>query len=476
MPENESQAPGGEGLLTDETRWAGPTVPGATHSENPMTFRIQTDSQQTTPVGGGRLPPDFSSRRIWWRLMSLVAALLLVLHLMSEAGNEKNWEWIWKLTSDDPDENPISRLTSRPTINTRLKSDESEPPDARLSVPGTEKMTLPTEADRRLDVELAWSAVFDRLPREDPERLFSFLYAVRSGKHAGGDAPGTESGAREPPGWRGTWERLEAAWQRVLEDATPRPEHEADPLPISPEMRASLTERAGRLADYWQQATQEVFTARNAQAARELQRVLDAIAMDQIRDDTVWRYDEKNIWFRFLEQLQALPPESLSAESVGKVSFVQLFKQPVEYRGKLVRIRGALRMAYRVPAPPNVLGIKHYTVFWLQPDGPENSPVAIYALGAPAGFPAIPDRNPAGASLALSERASVTGIFFKRWAYRATDGARLAPLVLANQIDWEWQPPAQELSDSQAISQLALGAGIAAVLSILFAVYIYRRT
>ena len=51
-----------------------------------------------------------------------------------------------------------------------------------------------------------------------------------------------------------------------------------------------------------------------------------------------------------------------------------------------------------------------------------------------------------------------TGYFFKRWAYRAHDGIRTAPLVLANRPTWQPTPPL--LSTKRP----SLGTIIAAVL------------
>jgi hypothetical protein len=100
-------------------------------------------------------------------------------------------------------------------------------------------------------------------------------------------------------------------------------------------------------------------------------------------------------------------------------------------------------MAYRVAAPANYLGVKEYCVYWIHPAGGPDSPIVVYALDTPPGFPRLGERRGDGRSMGkLSEDVEVTGIFFKRCAYAGRGGTYTAPLLLANVPLWRRPPPA----------------------------------
>jgi hypothetical protein len=55
-----------------------------------------------------------------------------------------------------------------------------------------------------------------------------------------------------------------------------------------------------------------------------------------------------------------------------------------------------------------------------------------------------------GEYVETDETVSVTGYFFKRWAYRAQDSTRLAPLILAKTLRWEPEPLAEQPASGSA--------------------------
>src|SRR5690606_15587438 len=94
---------------------------------------------------------------------------------------------------------------------------------------------------------------------------------------------------------------------------------------------------------------------RDAAQSAELERcsdLYDEMAIDEVRDDTVIsRPNEVNAWFRLLENLHNTSADDLAQldeAAAPSVGFRQLHQQPQDYRGKLVRIRGAARMVYHV--------------------------------------------------------------------------------------------------------------------------------
>jgi hypothetical protein len=142
-----------------------------------------------------------------------------------------------------------------------------------------------------------------------------------------------------------------------------------------------------------------------------------------VRDDTVFRSADQRAWFTIWGRLQTEAAAG-SKPRGRKVTFAQLFSQPRSFRGRRVRIAGTIRRLQEVTAPTNALGIGTYWQAWLEPaDGPA-SPIVVYFLSLPAGTPA---------GMRVEIPAVVEGVFFKRWAYQASDAIRLAPLLMATE-------------------------------------------
>lgn len=186
-----------------------------------------------------------------------------------------------------------------------------------------------------------------------------------------------------------------------------------------------------------------------------------------IQDDTPFRRAERDAWFGLLGFLKSATPTQLQRGSLGPVTFVQLFQQPQEYRGRIVSIRGTVRRAHRVSAPANKAGIAEYYQLWVQPSEHPSDPIVVYALELPKGFPT---------GMGVTEEVTITGIFFKRWSYKAQDSLRTAPVLLSRSVDWT---PSERLAGRQRTRSvpspwLALGLG-AAIAGVVIG-YLYLRT
>ena len=92
-----------------------------------------------------------------------------------------------------------------------------------------------------------------------------------------------------------------------------------------------------------------------------MQTTLDQVFLDSVRDNTVFRGGEKDAWFRMLEQLNERDLPTLRRESTGYVGFLQLYKQPTAYRGKLVTVAGTIRLGYYREAPRTCMASKAIT-------------------------------------------------------------------------------------------------------------------
>lgn len=186
--------------------------------------------------------------------------------------------------------------------------------------------------------------------------------------------------------------------------------------------------------------------------------------LQSVRDDCPFRATEKDAWFNLLDVLQKTDLATLKNASTGRVTFVQLYRQSEEYRGELVTVRGTLRWAHRVTAPKNDCGIQNYYQTWITPDDNPDNVEAIYCLQLPPGFPT--GKN-------LSESVEVTGFYYKRWVYRATDTLRTTPVILAQTVERQKRPVLGNRSH-ESFGLVAAMIGGTALCAVLFAVFLYR--
>jgi len=160
-----------------------------------------------------------------------------------------------------------------------------------------------------------------------------------------------------------------------------------------------------------------------AAAVRDAAETLaDATDLALVRDDTVFRAADQQAWFAIWKRLQA--EKAGSRPSGREVTFAQLFAQPRSFRGRRVRVAGTIRRLQEVAAPANPLGIATYWQAWLEPVGGPAAPIVVYFLEIPPGTPT---------GMRVEVPAVVDGVFFKRWAYQASDAIRLAPLLMATE-------------------------------------------
>ncbi len=389
---------------------------------------MSSGSNQRTP------PPNYFSRRVQLRLLVAVASLLLVLSLMIEARKADNWQWMWSGSQQAASESE--------EFDTRLQPVESNDPPGTVyansssdavSILQEALPTKQTDALRRLESD-AWAKLLAGLDRDDRQALDRVLLSAR-------DVDAQPSDIE--PAWADVLDGITQAYDSYLDDANAAVMLKGETLPDS--QRESLLNALREMEVGWTggllpalQAPVDLrpWTELDRDHLGALQSQLDKLALKEIRDDSFWRPAERHAWFRWFEILRQRSPEQLQRESIGQVSFLSLFKQSDEYRGKLVSIRGTARLAYRVQAPPNIHGITGYVVFWIKPAGGPNSPIVVYALESPEGFPEIKDKDLDRTTTPLNEEVAVTGYFFKRWAYPGQNGLQTAPLILARSLTW----------------------------------------
>ncbi len=167
-----------------------------------------------------------------------------------------------------------------------------------------------------------------------------------------------------------------------------------------------------------------------------------------------------------MDILNRTDSETLRQASLGPVSYAQLFRQPSQYRGRLVTVSGVVHRANRVELPSNDYGIKQYYQVWLWPSDNPSAPIVVYCLRLPKDFPT---------GMELAEPAAVTGYFFKRWAYQANDALCAAPELLARSLQWQ-QRPAVTPPQPVETWPIPLVVGAAALAALLATGIVYLRT
>jgi len=172
-------------------------------------------------------------------------------------------------------------------------------------------------------------------------------------------------------------------------------------------------------------------------------------------DDEPYRAGEQGAWFKLFDRLRKTDSATLSEQSIGPVTFIQLYRQPKEYRAELVTIAGTLRRSEQIGAPRNDLGIESYYRTWLFPmDNPAN-PIVVYNLTVPDGFPQ---------GMTIEESVELDSFFFKRWPYAAKDTVRSAPVVLTKSLRWVVTKPTESSEPMSPASIMAIAAAVAIAL------------
>ena len=423
-------------------------------------------------AGGGRRPPiNYTSRSVKLRLFVLIAGLMIVLAFAERARDPKTWNWFKQLDERAAQREavPNPRLTTEPSVTA------NDPAGTFVAVGDAPREPSPEETSKlaTLDpVERAWKEgwkdVFERLSLDQRTLLFEMLHAAAN--RAALDPARHQAAAMALQDTTTWWEDYQAAaFQSV---AALQGDDQALWVDV-------LRQVNRRFSDQVRPALQTVIdggtpTESAEQALTKLQQTLTELTLARIEDDTMFRPAEREIWFHELARVRDTQPKDLQRQSVGEIAYLQLFKQPADYRGEVVTVSGTVKLAYRVQAPQNYLGIKEYFVFWLHPKGGPDAPIVVYALAAPPGFPQIKDKDLDAATTKLHEDISVTGVFFKRWAYLGKDATYSAPLVLTNQPQWTPRATLKSrvagIADGPGGLAAMVGAGLVLVVVALLAV------
>ena len=145
--------------------------------------------------------------------------------------------------------------------------------------------------------------------------------------------------------------------------------------------------------------------------------------------------------------------------------FVDLFRSPAEYQGKPVTLHGHLRrlISYRLEGADD----EARTVYegWLYTEHSQTNPTVVVCSEVPEGIPFGDE---------MVDHVTVTGIFYKMYVYSAQDSARLAPMVIANRL--QWNPPAKAAPATwQSLALQLSGLGVVLVIAVFFFLRMQRK-
>lgn len=456
--------------------------------------------------GPRRPPPNYFSRRTQYRMLTLVGMLMLLLVVMDKARDPEIYRQFFKAVGaplkeesqpgmnaapgdeGTPDGDRAATDAAKPsdpanssneadaTIGFTATADSLSPIYVNTALAGHE--TEPSQDPLVRTRRDAWREVMDKLATSDRElfqaTLDTLLYAQRLND-------------RQREAWPELLTKLDVAWTEYVSAA--RAALDAPDSTLSDAERQQWRGVLGDVMSYWIDETrpllEEAFpesaetadlTVGQQQRLIALRHELLDIAIGEIRDNMMLRPPEALAWFGLLNSARLADEAQLRRRSDGAVSYLEMYKQPEAYRGRLINVRGEARLAYHVRAPKNPYGIDGYYVFTIKPADGTRSPLIVYTVELPPGFPAVKDRDVDRGTTELNEDVEFTGYLFKRWVYRSRGGIDTAPLLLAKAPEWHPAPPMLRQRELPSITFVAAIVGVTLLAAILIAVWAFRQS
>lgn len=108
-------------------------------------------------------------------------------------------------------------------------------------------------------------------------------------------------------------------------------------------------------------------------------------------------------------------------------TYVDMFNHSDEWQGQPVTLRGHIRHSVSYTGDELLFDGRKLYELWLFTDDSQHNPAVIVTPNLPADFPLNAE---------VVDGVSVTGTLFKRYVYDAQNSTRVAPLILAGQINW----------------------------------------
>lgn len=151
----------------------------------------------------------------------------------------------------------------------------------------------------------------------------------------------------------------------------------------------------------------------------------------KVKDKTPQDPADRDAIFQLL-CLATTRPESAQASSARRdVLFANLYQEPANYRGELIRVKGVLARLLAWDSPPdrNPHGFPRYYEAWIFSEDQSTNPMVVLFSEAPVGL--TPSDN-------LKENVSIDAFFVKLLAYETREGkTRGAPMLVGGKLHWD---------------------------------------
>ncbi len=171
----------------------------------------------------------------------------------------------------------------------------------------------------------------------------------------------------------------------------------------------------------------------------------DPFNLSAVRDNSELSADENLAYYGLLNLADEQPLNELAADAQkftavrrglsNLPTFVDMIRNPKEFRGKPVLLKGHILQTLEYDAEENEFGIEKLYESTLFTEDSQSHPTTIVFLEKPENLPIGGE---------LIDRATVTGYFLKIYVYPSSDNHnRIAPLILAKTISVRPAPTAR---------------------------------
>lgn len=432
-------------------------------------------------------PPNYNSRGVQLRLFVMVACVMGLLYLVTERARSVPWPGVLVPVGSrvgvSADAKAIYQSRVDELVDTRL--DRLPTDEAQSSIPDGVQIVDPyggVEPSLHDGVDLlqlifvdGWSAFYQSLPV--PDRML-FSYGLTQALEE------KSLGPQQATAWQDLLKKGDTFWSGYRHQAMQSVTAEDSSLSVDEQRNwEKMLDEVGQgwLADRAVlerliQPPPEVLTSKDRERLQRMQTRWQKLALIAVQDDTVSRPEDSDAWFGLLAALRKASPTELS-QPVPEVTYLQLFKQPQDYRGELVRIRGRIKRAKPIESRENLYGIDKQYILWLEPSDGSPTPIVVYTLQLPEGFPSLDQPNLDDGYTKLWEDVEINGYFLKRWAYRAHDGINTVPLLLTKEPQWYPSANVGARADGLPSAWLLLASVLGtALFGIVVAAVVYGRT
>lgn len=191
--------------------------------------------------------------------------------------------------------------------------------------------------------------------------------------------------------------------------------------------------------------------------------IVDRARLELVRDNSDFRTDEKDAWFYLFSLVQSSPGNQPAEE----VTYTQLIAQPHVYRGKLVRVEGAVKRIEAIAPGENDLGITTLYRVILQPKGHSLWPILVYCRDLPPGWVVGEPQ---------SNQVVATGYFFKNLSYTWRDGLGLAPVIVCQSFAVREARHTQPVVKTAPVSIGTIVASALAIAGVVVVLVLWRTT